>query len=83
MHIEKTTGKFGYHLVGGADEPEHARPDVQIFVRSSSLSQKADLAISPHLSTEAEIDQFINDALVALESVRADAKAALMKARAP
>jgi hypothetical protein len=38
---------------------------VQIYVKSSALSRAPDLAISAH--TEAEIDQFMDDALAELE----------------
>lgn len=74
MHIELTKGTFGFHLAGGKDDP-HA--NVQIFVRSSSLSRSADLAISPHLMTEGEIDRFVDDAITSLQAIRVDAKNAL------
>ena len=41
------------------------------------LSQAPDLAISVHLMTEAEIDEFMDDALAELEEIRIDAKKAL------
>jgi hypothetical protein len=49
---------------------------VQIYVKSSALSQ----APSVHLMTEAEIDEFMNDALAELEEIRIDAKKALAAA---
>lgn len=80
MHIEMTKGTFGYHLAGGKGDPYGAHSNVQIFVRSSSLSRSADLAISPHLMTEAEIDRFVDDAIASLETIRADAKRAIAAA---
>ena len=68
-------GKFGFHRGGG--EHESVAAYVQIYVKSSALSQAPDLAISVHLMTEAEIDQFIDDALAELEEIRIDAKKAL------
>jgi hypothetical protein len=53
---------------------------VQIYVKSSALSQAPDLAISVHLMTEAEIDEFMDDALAELEEIRIDAKKALAAA---
>jgi hypothetical protein len=50
---------------------------VQIYVKSSALSRTPDLAISAHLLTEAEIDDFVNDAITELEEIRLDAKKAL------
>jgi hypothetical protein len=47
---------------------------VQIYVKSSDLSRIPDLAISAHLTTEAEIDEFLDDALAELEEIRIDAK---------
>jgi hypothetical protein len=70
-----TKGKFGFHRGGGEHEPGPAY--VQIYVKSSALSQAPDLAISVHLMTEAEIDEFMNDALAELEEIRIDAKKAL------
>ena len=72
MHLVKTNGKFGFHLDGGPDE--HLSPVVRIFVKSSSLSRDADLSISPHLMTGREIDEFVDDAIQALEEVRTEAK---------
>ena len=53
---------------------------VQIYVKSSALSRAPDLAISVHLMTEAEIDEFMDDALAELEEIRIDAKKALAAA---
>ena len=53
---------------------------MQIYVKSSALSRAPDLAISAHLLTEAEIDEFIDDALAELEEIRVDAKKALAAA---
>ena len=53
---------------------------VQIYVKSSALSRTPDLAISAHLLTEAEIDDFVNDAITELEEIRLDAKKALTAA---
>ena len=80
MHIEITKGTFGFHLAGGKDDPYSAHANVQIFVRSSALSRAADLAISPHLMSEAEIDRFIDDAIASLQTIRADAKKAIATA---
>jgi hypothetical protein len=46
-------------------------------VKSSALSRAPDLAISGHLTTDAEIDEFVDDALAELEEIRAAAKKAL------
>ena len=78
MHLAKTNGKFGFHLDEGPDE--HLSPVVRIFVKSSSLSRDADLSISPHLMTGREIDEFVDDAIQALEEVRTEAKSALARA---
>jgi len=53
---------------------------VQIYEKSSALSRAPDLAISAHLMTEAEIDEFMDDALAELEEIRIDAKKALAAA---
>ena len=53
---------------------------MQIYVKSSALSRDADLAISVHLMTEAEIDEFMDGALAELEEIRIDAKKALVAA---
>jgi hypothetical protein len=75
-----TKGKFGFHQGGGEREPGPAAAYVQIYVKSSVLSRAPDLAISVHLMTEAEIDEFMDDALAELEEIRSDAKKALAAA---
>ena len=45
-----------------------------------SLSRSPDLAISVHLRTEAEIDEFMDDALAELKEIRINAKKALAAA---
>ena len=75
-----TKGKFDFHLAGGEHEPGPAAACVQIYVKSSALSRAPDLAISAHLMTEAEIDEFMDDALAELEEIRIDAKKALAAA---
>lgn len=82
MQIEETKGRFGFHLTGGGRELHRDETFVQFYVKSSCLSRVADLAVSPHLLTEAEIDAFVNDAVLALQGLRADAKAAL-RGKAP
>ena len=72
-----TKGKFGFHRGGGKHEPGLAAAYVQIYVKSSALSRTPDLAISAHLMTETEIDDFVNDAITDLEEIRLDAKKAL------
>jgi hypothetical protein len=72
-----TKGKFGFHRGGGKHAPGPAAAYVQIYVKSSALSWTPDLAISAHLMTEAEIDDFMNDAITELEEIRLDAKEAL------
>ena len=72
-------GKFDFRRAGGEHEPGTA-PYVQIYVKSSALSRAPDLAISAHLMTEAEIDEFMDDALAELEEIRIDAKKALAAA---
>ena len=72
-------GKFDFRRAGG----EHGlgpAPYAQIYVKSSALSRFPDLAISAHLLSEAEIDEFMDDALAELEEVRIDAKKALASA---
>ena len=59
-------GKFGFHRSGGEHETGTAAY-VQIYVKSSALSRAPNLAISVHLMTEAEIDEFMDDALSELE----------------
>ena len=39
---------------------------VQIYVKSSVLSQAPDLAISAHLMTEAEIDAFVDENMLVI-----------------
>ena len=76
---KRTKGRFGFHQGGENHEP----PTVvytQIYVKSSALSRDPDLAISGHLTTEAEIDEFVDDALAELEQVRIDAKKELTAA---
>lgn len=75
-----TKGKFDFHWVGGEHEFSPAAAYVQIYVKSSALSRAPDLAISAHLMTEAEIDEFMDDALAELEEIRIDAKKALAAA---
>ena len=74
---QETKGRFGFHLVN--DAHRHRPPDlhIQFYVKSSALSRAADLAISPHLATEADIDQFVDDAIASLQAIRVDAKRAL------
>jgi uncharacterized membrane protein len=76
---EITKGRFGYHRGGCEHEPPTAAY-IQIYVKASVLSQAPDLAISTHLTTEAEIDDFVDDALTELEQVRIDAKKELAAA---
>ena len=54
-----TKGKFGFHRGGGEHETSPTAAYVQIYVKSSALSRAPDLAISVHLMTEAEIDDFM------------------------
>ena len=70
---EVMKGRFGFHRGGSEHEPPTAAY-IQIYVKSSTLSRAPDLAISAHLTTEAEIDEFVDDALAELEKVRIDAK---------
>ena len=72
-------GKVGIHRGGSEHEPPTAAY-IQIYVKSSVLSLAPDLAISTHLTTEAEIDEFVDDALAELEKVRIDAKKELAAA---
>ena len=81
MPIEETKERFGYHLTGPKDDPQLASPVVQLYVKSSFFSREADLAISPRLTSEAEIDRFVDDAISALQVVRNDAKKALTTAK--
>jgi hypothetical protein len=75
-----TKGKFGFHRGSGEHEPGPTAAYVQIYVKASVLSRAPDLAISVHLMTEAEIDEFMDDALAELEEIRLDAKKALAAA---
>jgi hypothetical protein len=75
-----TKGRFGFHRGGGKHEPVPAAPYVQIYVKTSVLSRAPDSAISAHLMTEAEIDEFVDDALAEFEEIRIDAKQALAAA---
>jgi len=72
-------GEFGFHR-GGGEHGTGTAAYVQIYVKSSALSRAPDLAISAHLMTEAEIDEFMDDALTELEAIRIDAKKALAAA---
>jgi len=72
-------GKFGFHRGGNEHDPPTAAY-IQIYVKSSVLSRAPDLAISTHLTTEAEIDQFVDHALAELERVRIEAKKELAAA---
>jgi hypothetical protein len=58
-----TKGKFDFHRGRGKHEPNPTAASVQIYVKSSALSRAPDLAISAHPMTEAEIDDFMNDAI--------------------
>jgi hypothetical protein len=77
---QETKGRFGFHLI--SDVHRHRPPDVhiQFYVKSSALSRAADLAISPHLATETDIDRFVDDAIASLQAIRVDAKRALTMA---
>jgi hypothetical protein len=72
-----TTEKFGFHRGGGKREPGPTATYVQIFVKSSALSRSPDLAISAHLTTKAEINEFMDEARAELEQIRTRAKKAL------
>jgi uncharacterized membrane protein len=72
-------GKFGFHRGHNEHDPP-AAAYIQIYVKSSALSRAPDLAISTHLTTEAEIDEFVDHALAELERVRIDAKRELAAA---
>jgi len=74
------TGRFDFHRGGGKHEPVPAAAYVQIYVKTSVLSRAPDSAISAHLMTEAEIDEFVDDALAELEEIRIAAKKALVAA---
>jgi len=77
MQIEETKGRFGFHFSAGDDDARPTGAFVQIYVKSSALSRVADLPISPHLMTADEIDRFVDNAILALETIRNDAKGAL------
>ena len=66
---KSTKGRFGFHQGGDEHEPPTA-VYTQIYVKSSALSRAPDLAISGHLTTDAEIDEFVYDALAELEEIR-------------
>jgi len=74
-----TKEKFGFHR-GGSEHESGPAAYVQIYVKSSALSRAPDLAISTHLMTDAEIDEFMDDTLAELEEIRIDAKKALAAA---
>jgi hypothetical protein len=76
---EITRKRFGFHRGGGKHESIPAAY-VQIYVKSSTLSRAPDLAISAHMATEAEIDEFVDVALAELEEIRIDTKKALAAA---
>ena len=82
VQTEETIGLFGFHLVAGEAAIHPAYPTVQIYVKSSSLSRVADLAISQPLATTDEIDQFFDKATAALKEIHIDAKIALADANA-
>lgn len=75
--IQETIGTFGFHLLDEEDPQRPVRPNVRLYVKSSAMSRAADLAISPQLISADDIDQFIDDAIAALQSLRGDAKRAL------
>ena len=75
-----TKGRFGFHRGAGKYELGPAAAYVQICVKASALSREPDFAISAHLMTEVEIDDFVNDAITELEEIRLDAKKALAAA---
>ncbi len=69
--------RFGFHLTDGKDEHCPRSACVQIYVKSSARSRVADLAISPRLTSVAEVDEFIDRAIAALREISADAREAL------
>lgn len=77
MQIEVTKDRFGFHVSDGKEGHPPALAYVQFYVKSSALSRVADLAISPHLTTPAEVDRFIDSSIAALQAIRDDAKGAL------
>lgn len=80
--IQETKGRFGFHLIGDEDKHRPLHLNVRFYVKSSALSPAADLAISPHLETDTDIDQFVDDAIASLQAIRVDAKRALASAYA-
>ena len=78
--IQETKGRFGFHLSGDEDKHYPLHLNIQFCVKSSALSRTADLAISPHLATDTDIDQFVDEAIASLQAIRADAKRALANA---
>ena len=72
MKTAERFARFGYELMGGADEPFPANAIVQISA--------ANAAISEHLMTAQEIDYFIDTAQAELDKIRQQAKAALARA---
>ena len=82
MQIQETKGRFGYHLSATKDELHPTEPFVQFYVKSSALSRAADLAISQHFTTAAEIDRFVDDAIADLKATGDAAKGALARTQA-
>lgn len=78
---QETMGRFGYHLSARKDEPRPTEAFVQIYVKSSALSHSADLPISQHFTTAADIDRFVDDAIASLKIVGDHAKNALAVAQ--
>jgi hypothetical protein len=76
---EMTNRRFGFHRGEGKHEHNPAAY-VQIYVKSSTLSRAPDLAISAHLKTNAEIDEFVDEALAEWEEIRIETKKALAAA---
>ena len=76
---ELTKGRFGFYR-GSKYEAVPTAAYVQIYVKSSTLSLAPDLAISAHLMSAAEVDEFVDDALAELEEIRINAKKVLMGA---
>jgi hypothetical protein len=76
---EMTNRRFGFHRGGGKHEHIPVAY-VQIYVKSSTLSRAPDLAISAHLTTKVEIDEFVDAALAELEEIRIETKKALAAA---
>ena len=76
-------GSFGFYRSGGKHEPGPATAYVQIYAKANALDPAPDVAISAHLKTGAEIDEFMNDAVAELEKIRTDAKKALAEEASP